>query len=286
MNEAPSPFIIFNGTKQPADRPLFNSQNRAFRFGDGLFETMRMFRDEIPFLNLHLNRLHRGMKILGIEPNHHLQTKKLNQSIADLSELNGNVRNASVKLAVYRSGAGKYQPISNKSDWHLELTTLKSDCFELNNTGLTVDIYPELKVAQNIMSPFKTMNALPYVLAANYAKDRHIDDCILLNEMGQVCEATSSNVFVVRENRVTGVLPESGAVQGILQSVLPDICARRSLKMDFKVLLVEDLLEADELFLTNAVQGIRWVQSFRSTRFGKEKCVELVDGLNELVKGY
>jgi len=276
-------FVNFNGTVYSADEPIFNAQNRAFKYGDGLFESMRLIGGGILFLDLHLNRLLQGLEVLGIEKTQDLEITNLKTLISELAAQNGNVRNAFIRLTVFRGGSGKYQSNSNSNEWLLELTPLELNRYELNQTGLKVDIYPELKVVQNKLASFKTLNALPYVLAANYARHQRLDDCLLLNDLGQVCEATSSNVFIIRDNRVIGVQPESGAVRGILQSVLPDVCQKKSVKIDFETILLEDLLEADEMFLTNAVNGIRWVSDFRTTSYTNEKCTELVCGLNELV---
>lgn len=142
----------------------------------------------------------------------------------------------------------------------------------MNPTGLTLGIFEEIRLTPNVFSPFKTGNALPNVLAAIFKKEKKCDDCLLLNITGRIACGNSSNVFLVKNGSLTTPPLTEGCVAGTMRSIVSDLCKGLKINILEKPVLPEDLVKADEVFLTNAIQGIRWVRGVEGVAgvFGNE----------------
>ena len=224
-----------------------------------------------------------GLQVLQIEPSSDFEFNKFQHHLKNLTKKNKGYSNGYIRLTVFRSDGGKYQALDNKANWLIDLVPLQQGQFELNTKGLKVGLYDQIPVSCNILSPFKTLSALPYVLASNFARTQGWDDCFLLSEDGSLCEATSSNIFLVKGGKITGVAIESGAIQGVMQNVIRDICLGKGIPFEFKRPGEKQALDADEIFLTNAVQGIRWVGTFGGKEFHHDLSTFLLELLNEEV---
>jgi branched-chain amino acid aminotransferase len=249
--------VNFNGEILPAGQAILTSSNRAFRFGDSLFESIRVFEGEMPFFDRHWQRLKAGMEVLKFEIPAHFSAAFFQHEISKLTENQGNWR---IRLTVFRSGGGLYTPERNAPEFLIETSPLGSSRFELNPSGLAIGIFDEIRLNASVFSPFKTGNALPNVLAAIFKKEKKRDDCLLLNTAGRIACGSSSNVFLVKNGGLITPPLTEGCVAGTMRGGVLDLC--KSLKIEALETPVspEDLPQADELFLTNAIQGIRWVQ--------------------------
>src|SRR5258708_26518830 len=116
-------FINLNGEMLPADTKLITVNNRAFKYGDGLFESMRMMKGQLKFADLHADRLQRGMKALKIEEYSQMDSWFLKEKADELSRRNKS-RNGRLRLTVYRDAGGLYTPSQNKMAYCLEFQTL------------------------------------------------------------------------------------------------------------------------------------------------------------------
>jgi branched-chain amino acid aminotransferase len=104
-------------------------------------------------------------------------------------------------------------------------------------------------------------------MGAFYAKENRLDDCLILNSYGRICDATIANVFWVKDKSVYTPPLSEGAVAGVMRRHLLNILPQKDYRMEEKILEIADLKEADELFLTNATFGIRWVKEFQRREF-------------------
>jgi branched-chain amino acid aminotransferase len=130
-----------------------------------------------------------------------------------------------------------------------------------------------------IISPFKTMNALPYVLASTYAKVNSWDDTLMLNTEGDITEASYSNVFIIKENKAYTPPVSSGCVGGIMRLIVKDIIMELGMEVSEQPLKIEHIMDAQEVFLTNAVQGIKWVENIDNQSFTNDITTQLYEHL-------
>ena len=136
-----------------------------------------------------------------------------------LIEKNKIKRGGKIRLTVYREDGGLYTPIANKANYCIEISGIEHNYFEINTKGLHVDLFSEIKKQTHPLSNFKTNNCLIYVLAGLYKSEKKIDDCILLNDKSHVCEAISSNLFLV----INGALYTPAIIEGCLDGVMRKI---------------------------------------------------------------
>ena len=188
--------LNFNGDIQNRTEKIF--LNRAFLYGDSVFETIKVVKNKILFWEEHYLRLMSSMRILKIEiPNTFTpeyledQIKKTNFSISKL--FSGRVR-----LTIFRDGGGFYTPKSNESCFVIKSFENDKIFFETEFKEYTVDIYKDYFIQSNLLSNLKTNNRLINVLGSIYAKNNGLENCILLNDQKLVAEFLNGNIFLVR----------------------------------------------------------------------------------------
>jgi branched-chain amino acid aminotransferase len=259
--------LNFNGNIISAKNSIFTAENRAFRYGDGVFETIRVFDNKIPFLNLHKQRLLSGMKALKMNIPKTWKTDFIDKEINKLLQYKQNKQNINSKkgnlrlrLAVFRTSGGFYTPISNEVEFCIEVSELSENNFTLNNIGLVCGIFEELPISPNKISAFKTSNSLPYILAGLYRKEQKTDDCFIINSSGHICETVAANIFgVTQDNQLITPPISEGCIDGIMRKVVLKTAQNLQLSCVEKPILIDNLREFKEIFITNAIQGITWV---------------------------
>jgi branched-chain amino acid aminotransferase len=251
-------YVCFNGEIVAANQTLFTAQNRSFKYGDGVFETIKVCNRGIPLAELHFERLFQSLKLLKIVAPFH--SAQLSEEISSLCEKNKCPELARVRLAVYRDeeqGAG----------YVMEALPVSSEINRFNDSGYKIDIYPYARKAKDAFSNLKTANFLPYVLAGIHAQENLLDDCIVLNSDNDICDTSKANIFLIKDKEIFTPALHQGCVNGVMRRFLIDGLKRLNFTIYQETLKEEDLFNADELFLSNAVFGMRWVQFFREKNF-------------------
>lgn len=274
-------YIYDNGELIPENHSIVLPDNRSFRYGDGLFETIRVFDTKIPMLENHLKRLHRGMSILRMEAHPTLELDALKDVIEKLVILNNSGRNARIRIVVYREGGGLYVPEMNSTGLLIECKPLTGNRFHSHITGLRIGYFADVPKIYNTLSAFKTNNALPYVLAGIHAKQNGFDECLVLNQFGRVAESIYSNVFIVKDNQLISPPVSEGGIEGIMRQQLIKIAEENTLNFQEKPIEISDLKEADEIILSNSIKGVQWVEYFEEKRYDNIMALFLVSRLNE-----
>jgi branched-chain amino acid aminotransferase len=277
-----SDFILFNDEFVRSDQAVLKSTNRGFKFGDGIFESMRMCNGELKFAEQHADRIKAAMKALKLDGFTLFDEYFLRQKTTELSRRNKFAGNVRFRLTIYREGEGLYTPSSNKPGYLLESTVLPIQNYELNQKGLIIDVYDEITKPINKLSNYKTTNALLYVMAGLYQKQHRLDEAIVLNQNGFLCESTSSNVFVVYDKQVYTPALSEGCVAGVMRSVVLKLAKMNDIPIVEAQISPEILKEAEEVFITNASSGIRWVMGYGKKRYFNELAKKLSSKLNSL----
>ena len=276
-------YLFKNEELMEADSPSLFPSNRLFKFGDGLFESIRIVNGKICFLNNHINRLVEGMEALKMEVPENYTEEYFLKLINELIEKNEINEGGLVRLSVYRDAEGAYHPKCNISSFILEANPYKENQYRLNEEGLVVDLYPEMKKMVDCLSMYKTSNSLLYIMASLYCDEKNLDDCFLLNTSGTIIEASSSNIFIVSNGVLYTSSLEEGCVAGTMRMNIINLALEHNIKVYEYKLTPQNLLAADEIFLTNAVSGLKWVGSYRSKRYFNDITKKLTNLLNESV---
>lgn len=263
----PVQYINFNGTLVPEDMSVINADSRAFRYGDGLFETMLWRDGDVRFLDFHVERLQEGMNMLHFEDFEKFDRYFIRQKIEELSRKNNMVgQTARARLIVFRSGGGLYGPETNKPSYIIQLDR-KPESLRDKKMGLIIDVYSEYKKPFSDLSKLKSNNALIYVMAGLFRKKHAFDEVLLLNQQGNLCEALASNIFVFYDKVLYTPALSEGCIAGVMRRVMMDIASSEGIEVIEAEIKPEILKVADEIFCTNAVEGVQWVMGYKQKRY-------------------
>jgi branched-subunit amino acid aminotransferase/4-amino-4-deoxychorismate lyase len=261
-------YIWLNGEFTNSTQPILNITNRSFAYGDGFFETIHAYGTEAKHLNLHFNRIVKSMQVLAMEVPPYLNQEFLAREITRLLNKNRDFGSARVRLTVFRNEGGLYTPTNNTVSIAIHAAALPQNFYPLNTKGLVVDIYTDMRKPINILSPLKSCNAQLYVLAGLYKQQAGLDDCLIINDQNRIAEASSSNVFVVKDNIIHTPAISEGCVAGVMRQVVISLAPKAGYKIvDNSEIKPDMLINADEIFLTNSISGIQWIVGLRHKRY-------------------
>jgi branched-subunit amino acid aminotransferase/4-amino-4-deoxychorismate lyase len=277
-------YINHNGVILASVSTAVMLSNRSFRYGDGLFESIRIANHRPQFLKEHIQRLLMGMKVLKMQPHAQLNEQFMEAAIVELTHKNNIEAGGRVRLTIYRNDGGLYAPDTNEVSYYIETSRLDEPNYMLNPKGFTIDLYSELKKQQHILSNIKSANSLLYVMAAINKKQLGLDECLLLNDKHYIIEGISSNIFAVKNGVLYTPPIADGCVDGVMRKKIIEIAQANRIAVYEISIMQNVLLGADELFLTNAVNGIRWIVAYKQKRYFNNTSKKLTDKLNELIR--
>lgn len=263
----PGGYFVHNGQLFREGKAVISPDNRSFRYGDGLFETMRVINGNIILKQLHFERLLSGMKLLQFDIPDFFTAAHLEADILSLCKKN-RIEDAVIRLVVFRSDGGLYDLEDMRPNYIIQSIALqKMSLPRESEDGIVIDIYEEATKACNKFSAVKSNNFLPYLMAALHAKQKKLGDCLILNQYGRIADATIANVFTIKGDTIITPPLSEGCVAGVVRRFFIETLPSNGFNVEEKPISVEDLQHADEVFLTNAVRGIRVVKKFRNKNY-------------------
>ncbi len=263
----PIHYINHNGTLVSEDTAILKVGNRSFRYADGIFETMLYKDGEIRFLKFHIERLQRSMQKIHLEQVNKFDAYFVKSMTEELIRKNNMIgQKIRVRLIVYREGEGLYTPQGNNPVFVLQVHKLEEPQRD-KKVGLIVGLYTEYKKPYSDLSDLKSNNALLYVMAGLHKDKLGYDDVLILNQEGYLCEALTSNVFVYYEKTLYTPALNQACIDGVMRRVVMDIAANEGIPVVEAEMGPEIMNQADEIFCTNAVQGIQWVMGYKQKRY-------------------
>lgn len=261
-------WLNLNGDYIEEKTPVIRADNRAFRYGDGLFETMKVVVGSIQLKDLHFERLFRGMETLQIMLQGFINADMFEEQIMKTILKNRISGPARVRLTVYRGDGGLYEFNNTSAGYVIQVWSLSSSAMSMNDSGLKVGLYEGGRKPMDALANIKSNNYLLYAMGAIQAKKYQHNDSVILNTSGRVCDSTIANVFYVRDGTIFTPPLSEGCVAGVMRSHLLTQLPLSGYNVVEKETSVDDLLDADEMFLTNAINGLRWVGEFQGKTYG------------------
>ncbi|HAA15579.1 MAG TPA: aminotransferase IV [Cytophagales bacterium] len=269
--------IYFNHLLLPSEELSFDLDNRAFRYGDGLFETMVVKYGWLRMWKYHWERLNHGMAALrmqGVEP---WSKNTLELEVLHLVEEMG-LEQARIRLHVWREGGGLYTPPGRETAYLIRADPWAPPASLKKEVGLATSV----KVMPSLWSRFKTHNALTYVLAGMERQERRLDDLILLDHLGNVAESTYSNVFWQKDNCWYTPDLASGCLHGVMRRhIIAELYRSGPERLQVGLFPLPHLMQADMLILTNA-SGITFVERLNGRPLPLISSVEVSGWLQNL----
>ena len=278
--------INSNGELLLEEQAKLSVFNRGLAYGDALFETIKTLNGKILFWEDHYFRLMASMRILRMEIPMNFTPEFLESQILELlSHHNSDSNSFRVKFTVFRNQGGFYTPNSNEVSYFITADSLPTDLYFLNTSDYRIELFKDFYVTPGLLSTLKSNNKLLNVLGSVYAKENQYDNCLLLNTNKNIVESLNGNLFLVKGNVIKTPPLEDGCLKGIMRKQVLEIIRKTP---DFEC--VEDsispfeLQKADELFVTNVIQGIQPITSFRKKNFKTHASQSILAKLNMTVR--
>lgn len=260
-------FINYNGKTLDSAGSIVEAGNRGLRYGDGLFETIKMLNGKIVFEADHFNRLWDGLSVLQFEVPKHFSKAALAMSIKELAKKNNCEKAARIRINIFRGNGGLYDPVNHYPNYVIEAVPLSLGLDGLNSNGLVSGIYTRAFKSCDSLANLKHNNFLVYAMAAINAKKEKWNDAIVLNNHGRIADSTIANIFIVKnESVVTPALAE-GCIAGVMRKNLISFLESNKWAIKETSITSEMLLQADEVFFTNSIYDIRWVKQIEHSTY-------------------
>ncbi len=266
-------------SEQEAKLSVFN---RGLAYGDALFETIKTLNGKILFWEDHYFRLMASMRILRMEIPMTFTPEFLESQILELvSHHNSDSNSFRVKFTVFRNQGGFYTPNSNAVSYFITTEPLPTDLYLLNTSDYRIELFKDFYITPGLLSTLKSNNKLLNVLGSVYAKENQYDNCLLLNTNKNIVEALNGNLFLVKDNVIKTPPLDDGCLKGIMRKQILEIIGKIP---DFECVEASispfELQKADELFVTNVIQGIQPITSFRKKNFTNHVSQSILAKLN------
>jgi len=278
--------INSNGELLSEQQAKLSVFNRGLAYGDALFETIKTLNGKILFWEDHYFRLMASMRILRMEIPMAFTPESLESQILELlTHYNSNSNSFRVKFTVFRNQGGFYTPHTNDVSYFITAESLEADLYLLNTSDYRVELFKDFYVAPGLLSTLKTNNKVLNVLGGVYAKENQYDNCLLLNTNKSIVEALNGNLFLVKDNVIKTPPLEDGCLKGIMRKQVLEIIKKIP---DFECVEASispfELQKADELFVTNVIQGVQPITAFRKKNFTTAVSQSILAKLNMTVR--
>ena len=275
------PKIIFNHKILNKKELKFSIDNRAFLYGDGLFESVKIINGKPFNLEAHLKRLFSASTLLDLQIN--ASKKDFINNINFLIKENKITKGGNLKIIVFREEGGKFLPENNSASFLIMSKESENNLFKLNKNGLDLGLFRDQLKPKGELSNYKSISALQSIICSLDARKKAKEDCLMFNPENNIVESSNSNVFYVRNRLIYTPKLLEGCVDGTMRN-----CILNLKNLDFNIIetevRTEDILDADEVFLSNAISGIRWVSSIEDRKFSQHNISQLLtEKINQLV---
>ena len=245
------PIVYLNGRFVALRDAKVSILDRGFCYGDALFETMRAYSGRIFRLDLHLDRLERAAQSIFL---------KLPESRERIQEILYETFNrnqgadAVIRLTITRGEGilGKLWQAGTTPTLSVYVRPYSGPPDEWYQNGVPISLIPNSAAKLgNLQEQIKSANYLSHILARKQTEDLSSVEGIMLNEQGEVCDGTISNIFMVKNEILSTPAVNGYVLAGVTRHVVLKLAARTGTPCKERLIIADDVLQADELFLTN-----------------------------------
>ena len=275
--------INFNGTIVSEDANIL-TQNRAFLYGDAVFETVKIINNKILFLEDHYFRLMSSMRVVRMEIPMNFTMEYLEEQILSLVTKNQELNSSRARITIYRNDGGYYLPQNNTVSFLIHSIAVENTFYSIEKKYYEVDLYKDFYITKQLLSSIKTTNKIINITGSIFANENGLDNCLLLNDSKNVVEALQGNIFMLLGNKLTTPAVSEGCLNGVMRKQILSLAKKiENLEVVEEVISPFDLQKADELFITNVIKGIQPITQYRKKTFSTNISVELLKKLNEMI---
>ena len=261
------PKVWINGKFTGEEDAKICIYDRGFLYGDGVFETMRAYAGIIFMLDEHIGRLFAALKILKIKIPY--GRGYLKNAVYRSLDING-LKSAYIRITITR-GAGVFG-IFHKSISEpciiIAVKEFEGDPDRAYKKGISAVIVDVRQDECSVLRRIKSLNFLNYVIARMQARKKGFDEAILLNTRGEITEAATSNLFLVKNETIVTPSLDSGILPGITRKVILNIARKLSIRVSERKVSPRELISCDEIFLTNSLAEVLPVTKLGAKKIG------------------
>lgn len=276
--------INFNGKLLPAGTAVIDADNRGLRFGDGLFETIKFKNNHFLLIEQHFDRLWKGLAIMQFELPELFSKEFLLSQLLQLVQKNKHTH-ARVRLTIIRGNGGLYDAADMHPRFIIQSWQLADDYGQLNSNGLQLCFYKDALKPCDAFSNCKHNNYLPYMMGALGAKTNKCNDALILNQYGRICDSTIANVFIIKDNVIKTPMLSEGCVAGTMRQFLLEHLPALGFEVKECELSPEEIVQADEIFLSNAMTPMKWVAALDGHTFSNSQVLIINEKMRQTFPG-
>lgn len=265
--------ININGKLIPENEAKISVKDRGFRFGDGIFDTIKVVAGKLYRFDMHMQRIKGGLAALKID----FDTSSLQEEILNTIHYN-NIDEGIARISITRGeGSRGYMP-TRDMDPNYVIETMSAREMDLFNIRLCVSSYTKPS-ASSMPVNFKLMQGLNSTLAKMEARETGFFDAVLLNDKGQICECSSSNIFWVKGNRIFTPSLDCGILDGVTRKIVLELYGNN---ISEGIFTLDDISDADEIFITNSVIGILPVKEVEGIFYNEDEIYGITERVSDL----
>ena len=273
--------INFNGLIVSNDTNIL-TRNRAFLYGDAVFETVKIIDSKVLFLEDHYFRLMSSMRVIRMEIPMNFTMEYLEEQILTLAKSKNLAISSRARITVYRNDGGYYLPKDNTVSFLISVESLDTAFYSIDKKDYVVDLYTDFYISKQLLSSIKTTNKIINITASIFANENGLDNCLLLNDSKSVIEALQGNLFMLKGNTLITPPVSEGCLNGVMRKQILTLARKiKNLEVVEEVISPFDLQKADELFITNVIKGIQPITKYRKKEFTTDLASKLVRNLND-----
>ena len=261
------PVIYLNKTMVEATKARVAPVSSAMLYGRGVFTTIAIYNSQ-PFLwSKHWQRLTTHAAKLDIDFTG-CNEKNVGEALQKLVSVNQVKEGRARVIMLARHGRDVWKtrvPGAKKTD----LLIMTGDPQKIAPTGLSLAVSPYRANTFSPLAGIKSLNYLDHVLAWEEAQSRDFDEAVVLNERGEIVSATTANLFWAHNGTLHTPTLSTGALAGITRECVIDIANKHFIPLLEGIYEMNDLTEADEIFLTSSSLGVAAVTTFDFRRYSE-----------------
>lgn len=271
--------LNYNGNLVAFEDVKITPDNRAYKYGDSVFETIKAINGKLVFWEEHYFRLMASMRMLRMKIPMNFTLEFLEKEILKTVKVTNSNTTLRIRLTITRKDGGFYLPLTNEVDYLIEYREIRF----ITKDNYKVDLFKDFYLYSGHLSTIKTNNKLIHTLASIFAKENDLDNCILLNERKGIVEATNATLFLIKGNTIKTPLLSEGCLKGIArEKVINIIESNNDYDIEETVISPFEIQKADEVFITNSIIGIQPITNYRKKTFSTDISKKLAMSLNVL----
>ena len=276
--------INFNGTLV-TESTISIQENRAFLYGDSIFETLRVLDGKVLFLEDHYFRLMASLRIVRMEIPMNFTMEYMEEQVMLLVDSLPAAPSYRARISVYRKPGGYYLPTNNDVEFIVTASPLTEPLYSFTEGKYEVDLFRDFYITKQLLSTLKSTNKMVQITGSVFAHENALENCLLLNDEKNVVEALQGNLFMLTGNKLVTPPVADGCLNGVMRKQVLELAKKiEGIEVSEASISPFDLQKADELFITNVIKGIQPVTKYRKKEFVSLLSSDLIKRLNAKIR--